>query len=464
MGPFATLTSVRGAKSAPGDGDAEPYGDAPTESMGEEGGSRVRRFRLHVAEGPARGESWESSSDRCSIGSHRSNDLVIDDPTVSRFHCEILLDLRGARVRDLDSRNGTWLDGVATVESYLRDGSVIRLGRSSFRFELGEQTNRLQLSERDSFGALVGISPAMRAAFALLERAAGSEATVLVQGETGTGKELAAEGIHAASARARRPFVVIDGSAVPEHLLESELFGHERGAFTGADRERAGAFESAHGGTVFLDEIGELPIELQPKLLRVLESREVRRIGSQRPIAVDVRLVAATNRDLRAEVNAGRFRADLYFRLAVLKVTLPPLRSRPEDLPMLVERLCQQFGADEAMTDELTAPEFISKLRHWAWPGNVRELRNYVQRCLVLREPPPLSHDERVDEGGIPVDCSLPYERARANAVAGFERRYVMGLLRQAGGNVSRAAREAGIDRVYFHRLMRRHGVRASSE
>jgi DNA-binding NtrC family response regulator len=438
--------------------------DRETETTNGRGPETVARFRLLLIDGPKQGAEWQSTSDRCSIGSHPSNDLVIDDPTVSRFHCEVRLDpRRGVRVRDLESRNGTILDGVSVQEATLRGDSLIKLGRSTLRFELGIERNRLPLSARTEFGSLVGTSVAMRTTFALLERAAQSDVTVLLEGETGTGKEGAAESIHAASARANGPFVVVDCSAIPAHLLESELFGHERGAFTGSTSRRIGAFEEAHQGTIFLDEVGELAPDLQPKLLRVLESREVRRVGSNSLQPVDVRLIAATNRDLRGEVNAGRFRADVYFRLAVLKIALPSLRSRPEDIPFLVERMLNALGASPDEAAELRSPEFISGLFRAAWPGNVRELRNFVERCFVLRRQIPIGEEGNSGPALLTVDASLSYEESRRRALAAFEQHYVRGLLQRHEGNVSRAARAADMNRIYLYRLMRKHGVRGGA-
>jgi pSer/pThr/pTyr-binding forkhead associated (FHA) protein len=279
----------------------------------------VRGFTLTVHEGGPT-QVWTSSGARCAVGSHPLSDLVLDDATVSRFHCEVTIDRGGARIRDLESRNGTIVDGVRVVDGYLRPGSTIGLGRAKLQFGLTGDSHARVLSKSDRFGNVVGRSIAMRATFALLERAAATSATVLLEGETGTGKGAMAEAIHGGSNRRGGPFVVVDCGALSPTLLDSELFGHERGAFTGADTRRIGAFEEADGGTVFLDEIGELSAELQPKLLRVLESRQIRRLGQNTWQPIDVRVVAATNRDLRAEVNAGRFRSDLYYRLAVLKV------------------------------------------------------------------------------------------------------------------------------------------------
>jgi DNA-binding NtrC family response regulator len=419
----------------------------------------ARRFRLTVVEGPARGVAWQSAADRCSIGSHHRNDLVIDDPTVSRFHCEIVIDADRVRVRDQGSRNGTVVDGVVVIEALLRVGSLLRLGKTVIRFELGMEMNRLPLSEAPSFGTLHGASPAMRAVFAMLARTAESDATVLLEGETGTGKSQAALSVHRKSARGEGAFVIVDCGAIPANLLESELFGHEKGAFTGATERRIGAFEEASGGTLFLDEIGELPLDLQPKLLRGLEAREVRRLGSNTYRPVDVRVIAATNRDLRADVNAGRFRADLYFRLAVVTISMPPLRRRPEDIPALIEEILESLHASNEAAEALRSPEFLAQLRGAAWPGNVRELRNHVERCLILRTTDPVPASSGPAEAGFAVDAMAPYASERERALADFERRYLKALLALHDGKVSRAAAAAGIDRTYFYRMLRRHGI-----
>jgi len=422
--------------------------------------STVRRFRLTVVEGPSAGATWESTADTCSVGSHPLNDFPVDDSTVSRFHCEVRIGPKGPQVKDLDSLNGVILDGVQVVEGVLRSGSLLRLGRVVLRFDFSAESNRLPLSESTRFGTLLGTSVAMRGCFAMMERAASREVTLLLEGETGTGKSQAALAIHQASRRRDAPFLVVDCGAIPSHLLESELFGHEKGAFTGALQRRVGAFEEAAGGTVFLDEIGELPSELQPKLLRVLENREIRRVGSNTHQPVDVRIMAATNRDLRAEVNAGRFRSDLFFRLAVLRIALPPLRQRPEDLPLLVEGILNSLGADPERTASLRTPDFLARLRHSAWPGNVRELRNYLERCLVFEEPVELAGEEPLSNAPLEVDPSQPYADQRRRMVDDFERRYLRALLEKHQGKVAQAAVTAGMDRVHLYRLLRRHGIK----
>jgi len=426
----------------------------------------VGRFRLLVVDSPAGSSSWESSGAVCSIGSADGNDLQIADETVSGFHCEIRAAVDGVRIVDLGSLNGTVVDGVHVKDAFLRNSSLIRLGASKLRFELADGGNRLLVSDRTAFGELHGHSVPMRAAFALMEKAAASDATVLLEGETGTGKGQAAEAIHRASSRADGPFVVVDCGAIPANLLESELFGHEKGAFTGAQTRRSGAFEEADGGTIFLDEIGELPLDLQPKLLRALENRHVRALGTSTYRPVDVRIIAATNRDLRGEVNQGRFRADLFFRLSVVRIVMPPVRQRPEDMELLVRKLLRSLNASEASLARFCEPEFVSGLSRSAWPGNVRELRNYLERCLVFEEPMPLGEHETPGAGiaaapaaTAAIDPAIPYAEARQQAQEAFEAAYVRALLDAHDGRVAAAAQAAGIGRVYLYRLMRRHGV-----
>jgi transcriptional regulator with GAF, ATPase, and Fis domain len=303
----------------------------------------------------------------------------------------------------------------------------------------------------------------MRRLFALLERVARSDATVLIEGESGTGKELVATEIMQRSSRADKPFVVVDCGAISPNLVESELFGHVRGAFTGADRDRRGAFEAADGGTVFLDEIGELPLELQPKLLRALEAREIRRVGETKARRVNVRVISATNRDLEREVNKTRFREDLYFRLAVVGVRVPPLRERLDDLVILVRTFLQQLGVPEE--EKLFGPQTLAEMGKHDWPGNVRELRNYVERSVVLQSA---SQTLRRGAGGVStshgpvngIDLSVPFRLSKDAVIDSFERSYLSQLLEAAGGNMSKAARMAGMDRMYLHRLVQKHGLR----
>lgn len=418
----------------------------------------VDGFRVEVLEvaGEPVATPIVATGPRVTVGTHASNDLALEDRLISRFHCEITATPEGVRLHDLGSSNGSLLDGVRVADAWARDASLLRLGRSTLRVSLGSK-ERLALSSRESFGRLVGRSVAMRTIFRTLELAAPSESTVLVEGETGTGKELVAESIHAESRRRDKPFVVIDCGAIPTNLVESELFGHEKGSFTGATSTRVGAFEAANGGTLVLDELGELPLDVQPKLLRALENRSIQRVGGSQRRHVDVRVVACTNRDLRAEVNERRFRSDLYFRIAVVRVVLPPLRERAEDIDLLAPRILEALGADEDTQRSLVAPEALARLRRGAWPGNVRELRNHLERAMVLRTAlSPDTTGEPASEPAPRVDVSIPFAVARRMNLASFERAYLTALLDAHGGDVAAASRAAGVDRSYVYRMLRR--------
>jgi DNA-binding NtrC family response regulator len=469
------MTAPPGPPGPPRDPDG-PARAGHTEGLSADeavarGHALVPRFTLRVEAGPDQGRAAVSRDERLVVGAEAGADLQLGDSAVSRFHCELVVvasDAPGAppriHVRDLGSRNGTTVDGVAVVDAILHPGAVLGIGRDRLRFEPADEPARVPLSSAARFGSLAGGSPVMRAVYALLERAATSDATVLLTGETGTGKEAAAESLHAASPRRDGPFVVLDCGSIPPTLLESELFGHARGAFTGATAERTGAFEAASGGTIFLDEIGELPAELQPKLLRALERREVKRLGESHYTAVDVRVVAATHRDLRAEINARAFRADLYYRLAVIEIRLPPLRERAGDLPAIAERLLE--GAPPARRAELTAPTFLAHLAAHRWPGNVRELRNYLDRCVALgvelAPPPAAAPGEGPPGGGDPLagGAARPLREAREEATRRFERAYLDDLLQRHGDNLAGAARAAGIDRAHLYRLLWKHGLK----
>jgi two-component system, NtrC family, response regulator GlrR len=419
----------------------------------------VQRFRLRVKEGLDAGLSRLSEGKTVVVGSHESADLVLRDRTVSRFHCEISIVDGKPEIRDLGSRNGTWVNGVPVLHAPLLDEAWIAVGHTRLRFDLREQSAEVELSARTAFGSLVGRSPAMRAVFALLERAAASDSTVLLEGATGTGKGAAAEAIHASSARAEGPFVVVDCGALPPQLAPSELFGHRRGAFTGASESRVGALEAAHGGTVFLDEIGELPLDLQPQLLRAIDQRQVKRIGDAAYHPIDVRVIAATHRDLRTEVNERRFRSDLFYRLAVLTIRMPTLAERLEDLPLLCERLLEGIPGAAGRPDEPPRSEaFVAHLARHSWPGNVRELRNYLERCCVLNAAEPPSLQGSSDE--LRIDPGQSFRAARERWQSEFERRYLRALLEGHGGNIRAAAQAAELDRTYLYRLLWRHGIR----
>ena len=451
-----------------------------TRLLGESGKvmrKQLRCFRLQWQSPGAEAKSRVYRQTRVLLGSRSENDCPIADDTVSRLHCEILASESGFLLRDLGSRNGTWLGERRVIELFLRPGDRLSLGQSEVRFELLDDETTIPLSERAHFGSLHGMSPSMRELFALLQRVAATDSTVLIQGESGTGKELVAESLHRESTRKNRPFVVFDCAAVAPQLLESELFGHEKGAFTGALSRRTGCAEEAEGGTLFLDEIGEMPLELQPKLLRLLEAREFRRVGSTKTLAADLRIVAATHRDLAKEVNRGAFREDLYYRLAVVTLHVPALRERREDIVLLVEHFVRQaLRHDQAQSRQVLAqisPEHWRQLEHHSWPGNVRELRNVVERMLALGAEmatravasgapghAPASDIGREDERTSDLD-KLDFERPlmeqKRAFVARFETIYLQEILRRHNGNISRAAEAAGVDRMYFKRLMRKY-------
>ena len=411
----------------------------------------VRAFQLAALEGPATGEVWTPTGSSSSIGAHPSNDIIIDDDTVSRFHCEVSVDPPGPRVRDLDSRNGTEVDGVTVLEALLRNNSLLRLGNSVLRFEVGGHDNRIPLYVGSSFGLLRGTSVAIRAVFSMLERAAGSDAPLLLEGELGTGKESAARSVHGEGARRDGPFVGVDCGAIPPDRLEREILG---------EGDRPGAFERAHGGTMFLDEIGELPLSLQPAVLRVIERGETQRVGATHARPVSMRVIAAANRDLRAEVNAGRFRSDLYYRLAVVRIQMPPLRSRPDDLAALVAHILDSMDVAPGIGAPLRKAEFIRGLTRAAWPGNVRELRHYIERCVVLQNAAPIGAGPSqaapiVSVGGL--DPSVSYLEARRAIIDEFDRSYVEALLQLHQGNSAQAARSAGMDLEHLEKLLKRH-------
>ncbi len=398
--------------------------------------------------------------DLCRIGTHSTNDVVLIDPAVSRFHCRLVREEGGWRVHDWGSLNGTRLEGLTVRDADLPPEATLGLGASTLRVRAVDPKEEALVPMIPAFGQLAGTSVPMRKLFGLLQKVAPSDINVLIQGESGTGKELVANELVQRGSRADKPFVVVDCGAISPNLVESELFGHVRGSFTGAERDRVGAFESADGGTVFLDEVGELPVELQPKLLRALESREIRRVGETRPRKVNVRVISATNRQLEREVNRGRFREDLYFRLAVMTVRVPPLRERLDDLLILVRVFLQALGAPDA--ERLFTPQVLAEMQRHDWPGNVRELRNYVERSVVLEKASPNLRATSLAPGaGAPgVDLGVPFRLAKDAAVDAFERAYLTALLEAAGNNMSKAARMAGMDRMYLHRLAHKHGLR----
>ncbi len=423
-------------------------------------------YRLRVLDGPGAGTERVFDRRLAYVGSAPDNDLVLEDGAVSRTHVKIEGERHGYRLRDLNSKNGTWLSGTRVVEAVLTGDTTLRIGQTRVAFELLDQVHEVALSREPRFGKLLGQSPEMREIFALLARVAPTDVTVLVQGESGTGKELVAEALHSHSHRAAGPLVVFDCSAVQRNLVESELFGHVRGAFTGAVASRQGAMTEADSGTLFLDEIGELDLDLQPKLLRALEKHEVRPVGSNERRRVNVRIVAATNRDLAAMVREGTFREDLYYRLNVVKVALPPLRRRPDDVTLLVQHFLTELGSRGPTQRALSVGyETMQQLQAHSWPGNVRELRNHVERAAVLSsgdelevrlDTSPVAEPTLPQADGLPVRFDLPFKDAKARLVEAFERAYWQRALDAHSWNVSAAARATGLHRKSLEYVVRK--------
>ena len=420
---------------------------------------QYKKTRLEVVSGPDTGRCLEIVGTSARIGTGPDNDLVLRDATVSRRHCEIVPTSSGVHIRDEGSTNGVVIGAFVVRDATFVGPMQIELGNTKIAITPLSETVDRELLDIDRFGDLLGKHPRMQEVFADLARIAPTELSLLVEGETGTGKELVAESVHRASLRADGPFVTFDCSSVTPTLAESELFGHERGAFTGAVSTRIGVFEQANGGTIFLDELGELPKDLQPKLLRVLEKREVRRVGGTKTIPIDVRLISATNRNLRAEVERGNFREDLYFRVAGAWTRVPPLRERMADLQILVQSFLASAQPPRTLQE---VPEHIWQMfRSYRWPGNVRELRNAVQRMLVtpdrILEPESAQAQAAMVTQGAPA--VVPLRTARRDAAEAFEREYVKALLARADGNITRAAGMAEVSRQIIHGLVSKHGL-----
>jgi two-component system, NtrC family, response regulator GlrR len=392
------------------------------------------------------------------VGGSSDADVVLDDPAVSRLHAELEPRKDGLWIRDLGSRNGVSIEDVLVGSARIPHKARVRLGRTDLVVTYRREKTNEELWPEEHFAGLVGRSTAMRRVFRQIDRVARTELTVFVRGETGTGKELVARAVHEMSPRKQGPFIVVDCGALPPHLVEAELFGHVRGAFTGAERTREGAVEAADGGTLFFDEIGELPLEVQPKLLRLLETREVRRVGETRARQVDVRFVSATHRDLRELVNRGEFREDLYFRLATATILVPPLRDRLEDLELLVERFAPGL-------DPIARGPLLRELATRPWPGNVREVRNVVERAVALGTSALTSTASRESavprrpDGSLDVSIDVPWKELRDTFVEDLERRYVSALLERHGRNVTAAANAAGLARTYLHKLIKKYDL-----
>jgi DNA-binding NtrC family response regulator len=397
------------------------------------------------------------------IGKATDNDVVIDHPTVSRNHLVLRRQDEKFLVQDLGSTNGTFIDGAQVKEGYLRTGAMLEVGDVQLRAQALPRAVDVKPTVESELGDLVGESDVMRQIFALLKRIAPTDSTLLLVGETGTGKGAAARTIHKLSPRAQGHLIVFDCASVSDSLIESELFGHEKGAFTGAVQQRIGCLERANGGTLFIDEIDDLPLDLQPKLLRALEDREFRRLGqSSQPIKFDTRVIAASKKDLWSESQAKRFREDLYFRLSVFTVTLPPLRDRKEDLRLLVDAMAS------APLWEKLPEERREQFREHTWPGNVRELRNAVERLKHVADIPELATESFLREYSgpasvqgetLPVNYGGPFKEMKEELVRGFEREYLTRLLSRAQGNIARAARDAGLDRKHLYSLLHKYGL-----
>jgi DNA-binding NtrC family response regulator len=439
------------------------------------------RFTVKVVAGPDAGQEAQSVDGRLSVGTAEGAVLRLTDPTVSRYHVDFEATTQGVVVRDLGSTNRTLLNEVSIREVAVTRDVEFEVGRSRIRVKFDVERSTVNAPLNSEFGSLIGQSTSMKLVFAALERTAATNAPVLITGESGTGKELAARAIHLASARSAGPFEVVDCGGLPGSLIESELFGRE-----GNEGDREGAFERAEGGTLFLDELGDLPLALQPKLLRALGEGEIRRVGGARTKQVNVRIVAATNRDLRRHVNSGQFRADLYYRLAVIQIRMPPLRERLEDMSLLVRSLLADIAEDRNLEVHVEPDmQLVDALSRHSWPGNVRELRNYLEQLVILRTAPELGAEgdtakSRVapdvpgaeaaeggaSPGGVGADAfealqRLPLRMAKAELLERFERHYVTQLLQATGGNVAEAARRASVDRVTLFRTIRRYGLKA---
>jgi DNA-binding NtrC family response regulator len=467
----------------------------------------VRRCILQAVEDPS--QEWTFDKEEIRIGSMEDNDVVLGDDTVSRYHCRITQEDNGYVLLDQRSTNGTFINKVRIREAFVKSGSIVSVGQSQLRFSAREEEVEIVPSRSDRCAGLIGGNARMREIYTIIEKIAPTATTVVIDGETGTGKEVVAQAIHSLSPRSRNDLVVFDCGAVPPNLIESELFGHEKGSFTGAVMTRQGLFEQADGGTLFLDELGELPLDLQPKLLRALEQREVRRVGSAKASKVDVRIIAATNRNLEDEVRAGRFRQDLFYRLSVVRLHLPSLHDRADDIPLLI----QHFLDNGAFNRKPNAPsvrgvarDAVAALQNYPWPGNVRELVNVVERAVSFcdsdtielsdlpdyvrtaktqppKEPPATRRATSVPPGTNPgttpsvsMNPNAPapappeellaegvtFKDAKERWVASFERDYILQLLRRNNGNISHAARAADIDRKYFRKLMKKYDIEAA--
>ncbi len=426
-----------------------------------------QEFNLVLVSGPRAGQAF-LIGEQLRIGKAPDNDVVLDDPTVSRNHLVVRRQGDAFVVQDQGSTNGTFIDGAQIREGFLRAGALLEVGDVQLRFQSILKSLDISPAADDRLGDIVGRSLPMRQLFTLIQRIAPTDSTLLLIGETGSGKGATSHTIHKLSQRATGPFVTFDCASVSENLIESELFGHEKGAFTGAVAQRIGCLERADGGTLFLDEIDDLPLDLQPKLLRALEDREFRRLGqSGSAHKFDTRVIAASKKDLWAETQAKRFREDLYFRLSVFTLTLPTLRDRKEDLPLLIDAL--SGGNLWGRLSDKQREQFVSH----TWPGNVRELRNAVERLKHVADIPELASENflreyngpgKQDGETLPVSYGGPFKDVKDDLIRAFEREYLTRLLSKTRNNIARAARDAGLDRKHLYSLLHKYGLVQTNE
>ncbi len=448
---------------------------------------QLKKAKLVIIEGDQKGKEFSISKTKTYVGRSSVNDIVLKDDRVSGTHFELRAQEEGFLLRDMGSTNGTLLSGCRVKEVYLAPEATFQAGNTTFQLKPSDEVVEIPLSPDEHFQGVIGRSVAMREVFATLEKVAPSELTVMIQGETGTGKERIARAIHDASRRESKDYVVLDCSSIPSELMESYVFGHEKGAFTGAVSQNKGAFEQANGGTLFMDEIGELDIALQPKLLRVLENREFKRVGGTKTIRTDVRVIAATNRDLREMVNEGPFREDLYFRLSVINIGLPPLAARKDDIPLLVENFLDSVAQrrPDKPKMRLTA-DAMDMLMAYDWPGNVRELKNVIERAGSLASDKTIDKSDLhmgnslgggmtdfssssamsipsaddPDTSVISVDLSIPYKEGKQNLLDQFEYDYLERIMKEFEGNISQASKKAGLTRYHLRELLKKHDLK----
>ncbi len=462
-------------------GDDYDVDQIKTVRTGAEAKAVSHGLRVEIVKGAGAGKKGLLARRTSIVGRSDAAEFVLADPTVSSFHVELSasphLGGAGVQVVDLASANGTLYAGARLERAVIPSGAMLNLGRTVLRVDV-DVPFAAEASTLPVFGELRGASVAMRELFSLLERLARTELSLLVEGPTGTGKELIARAVHDASPRASGPFVVLDCTAIPASLAESTLFGHEKAAFTGATERRLGVFEAADKGTIFLDEIGELPLELQPKLLRVLERREVVRVGSTKPHPIDVRVLGATWRDLRAMINQEKFREDLYYRLAQARVTVPPLRERLDDVPLLVKHFLARLPRDLVCARSFS-PEALEELLRREFAGNVRELKSTVERAAMTaagdvvtpadlsferllcgHHPAPPTPPSLPPKSGVPGAELARFKEAKRTLIDEFERDYLQRLLARTGNNLSRASALAGVERHHLRDLFRKHGLR----